>query len=178
MVWIDSERNEYKKLIPLARRQPVLMLSMQAASAAHLAEDVETSDRLRDEAMAMINAMLKQMLDTGDDVAMQQDSDGERLEALLASMLILSSHSLISAKPSEAQAHRQAARTITNVLSGREHESQARFKFLKNQLALYEIMACTTLTAAQSIQVSSEELSNEYMTLLHGITQQIGRAHV
>lgn len=100
MVWIDSDKNEYRRLVlPLAQRQPVLLLAILAISSQHLAvtqnEESSFSGYARDAAVSMISGQIRQVtgrLAAGHDLGGEIDAD--TAEWILASMLTLASYEM------------------------------------------------------------------------------------
>ncbi|KIX05816.1 uncharacterized protein Z518_03788 [Rhinocladiella mackenziei CBS 650.93] len=185
MVWIDSERNEYRRLVlPLADRQPVLLLAILAISAQHLAvtKKVESSfsARARDAAVTMISTQIRQVtgrLAAGYDLGSEIDT--ETAVWMLASMLTLASYEMAESESGAvaADSHRQAARTLVNALATTNRENSLLFNFLRNQLSIYDILACTTsfdpMSTADVILPAPDHsnlIFSEYLALLHRVT--------
>ncbi|KIW24881.1 uncharacterized protein PV07_10568 [Cladophialophora immunda] len=185
MVWIDSEKNEYRRLVlPLADQQPVLLLAILAISAQHLAVTTgkETSfpARARDAAVTMISKQIQQVtgqLAAGFDLSSQIDAD--TAVWMLASMLTLANYEMTETETGAAAAdsHRQAARTLVNALATTNRENNALFHFLRNQLSIYDILACTTIFGPLStVEVilpapdHSNLIFSEFLSLLHRVT--------
>ncbi|KAJ9630210.1 hypothetical protein H2204_008571 [Knufia peltigerae] len=183
MVWIDSERNEYRKLVlPLANRQPVLLLAILAISAQHLAvtTNIESSfsARARDAAVSMISTQIRQVtsrLAAGYDLNSEIDVD--TAVWMLASMLTLASYEMAESETgaTAADSHRQAARTLVNALATTNRESNDLFNFLRNQLSIYDILACTTsfMSTREVIRPAPSHANlifSEYLGLLHQVT--------
>lgn len=152
MVWIDSEQNEYRRLVlPLAQRQPVLLLAILAISSQHLAvtqnEESSFSGHARDAAVSMISGQIRQVtgrLAAGHDLG--SEIDAETAEWMLASMLTLASYEMAESEAggNAADSHRAAARTLVNALATTNRQNNRLFQFLRNQLSIYDILACTT----------------------------------
>ncbi|EXJ63875.1 hypothetical protein A1O7_00210 [Cladophialophora yegresii CBS 114405] len=185
MVWIDSEKNEYRRLVvPLAEQQPVLLLAILAISAQHLAvttgQETSFPARARDAAVTMISKQIQQVtgkLAAGFDLGSQIDPD--TAVWMLASMLTLANYEMSETETGAAAAdsHRQAARTLVNALATTNRETNALFNFLRNQLAIYDILACTTIFGAMStVEVilpapdHSNLIFSEFLSLLHKVT--------
>jgi hypothetical protein len=185
MVWIDSDRNEYRRLvIPLAQEQPVLLLAILAISAQHLAvtsgQETNFPARARDAAVIMISKQIRQVtgqIAAGHDLASQMDPD--TAVWMLASMLTLANYEMTETEGGAmaADSHRQAARTLVNALATTNHETNVLFNFLRNQLAIYDILACTTsfspLTTVEVIQPAPDHsnlIFSEFLGLLHRVT--------
>lgn len=185
MVWIDSERNEYRRLVlPLAAQQSVLQLAILAMSAQHLAvttgQESSFPARARDAAVSMISKQIQQVvgqLAAGFDLGSQIDPD--TAVWMLASMLTLANYEMSETETGAAAAdsHRQAARTLVNALATTNLEPNHLFNFLRNQLSIYDILACTTIFGPMStieVILPASEHSNlifsEFLSLLHRVT--------
>jgi hypothetical protein len=185
MVWIDSDKNEYRRLIlPLADRQPVLLLAILAISDQHLAVtgNVESnfSVRARDAAVEMISKHIRQVtgrLADGHDLGNEIDVDTAIW--MLASMLTLASYEMAESEAGAAAAdsHRQAARTLVNALATTNRENNDLFNFLRNQLSIYDILACTTsfnpMSTGEAIMPAPDHqdiIFSEYLAILHRVT--------
>ncbi|KAJ9607101.1 hypothetical protein H2200_008173 [Cladophialophora chaetospira] len=185
MVWIDSEKNEYRRLVvPLAGQQPVLLLAILAISAQHLAvttrQETSFPARARDAAVTMISQQIQQVtgkLAAGFDLGSQIDPD--TAVWMLASMLTLANYEMSETETGAAAAdsHRQAARTLVNALATTNRENNMLFDFLRNQLAIYDILACTTIFGPMStVEVilpapdHSNLIFSEFLSLLHRVT--------
>ena len=176
-VWLDSDANEYKKLEPLAKKQPVLHLSIQAAAAAHMQADPQSTDALCQRAVRMISETIKPMVDANRSPTRPAHQEEEQCEALLASMLILSVYALRVSNWSEARVHREAARTLVNTMALSRQESRRESFFYQNQLAIYDILACTTIAdpthvcAAVEPVLGTGEIFDQYLTLINRLTK-------
>ena len=185
MVWIDSERNEYRRLVlPLAQHQPVLLLAILAISAQHLAvtTNVESSfsARARDAAVTMISSQIRQVTSRlADGYDLGNEIDPGTAVWMLASMLTLASYEMAESKSgaTAADSHRQAARTLVNALATTNRENNDLFNFLRNQLSIYDILACTTSFDPMNtgdVILPAPEHSNlifsEYLAILHRVT--------
>lgn len=185
MVWIDSEKNEYRRMVlPLADRQPVLLLAILAISAQHLAvtskAESSFSARARDAAVTMISQQIQQVtsrLAAGYDLGSQIDPD--TAVWMLASMLTLANYEMTGSETGAvaADSHRQAARILVNALATTKRENNALFDFLRNQLSIYDILACTTSfhpLSTEEVILPAPDHSNlifsEYLSLLHRVT--------
>lgn len=185
MVWIDSDTNEYRRLVlPLAERVPVLLLAILAISAQHLAvttkSDSSFSQRARDAAVSMISKQIQQVTSRlADGYDLDSEIDPDTAVWMLASMLTLSNYEMTESETGAvaADSHRQAARTLVNALATTNRENNALFNFLRNQLAIYDILACTTsFTPMSTFEVilpapdHSNLIFSEYLSLLHRVT--------
>lgn len=185
MVWIDSEKNEYRRLVlPLADRQPVLLLAILAISAQHLAvttnQESNFSTHARDAAVTMISTQISKVtsrLAGGSDIGDEIDVD--TAVWMLASMLTLASYEMAESVSGAiaADSHRQAARTLVNALATTNRENNDLFNFLRNQLSIYDILACSTsfdpMGTGDAILPApdhSNHIFSEYLALLHRVT--------
>ncbi|KEF59935.1 uncharacterized protein A1O9_04783 [Exophiala aquamarina CBS 119918] len=185
MVWIDSEQNEYRRLVlPLAQRQPVLLLAILAVSSQHLAvtqnEESNFSGHARDAAVSMISGQIRQVtgrLAAGHDLG--SEIDAETAEWMLASMLTLASYEMAESEAggNAADSHRAAARTLVNALATTNRQNNRLFQFLRNQLSIYDILACTTSfdpTSTHDIILPEVNpatiIFSDFLYLLHDVT--------
>lgn len=185
MVWIDSDKNEYRRLVlPLAQRQPVLLLAILAISSQHLAvtqnEESSFSGYARDAAVSMISGQIRQVtgrLAAGHDLGGEIDAD--TAEWILASMLTLASYEMAESEAggNAADSHRQAARTLVNALATTNRHNNRLFRFLRNQLSIYDILACTTsFDPASRNDIILPEVNpatiifSDFLYLLHDVT--------
>lgn len=191
MVWIDSEKNEYRRLVlPLAQRQPVLLLAILAISSQHLAvtqhEESSFSGRARDAAVSLISGQIRQVtgrLAVGHDLG--SEIDAETAEWMLASMLTLASYEMTESEAggNAADSHRQAARTLVNALATTNRQNNRLFQFLRNQLSIYDILACTTSfdpTSTNDIILPEVNpatiIFSDFLYLLHDVTASSRRS--
>ncbi|RFU26383.1 hypothetical protein B7463_g9959, partial [Scytalidium lignicola] len=183
MVWLDSEKNEYRRLvIPLAEKQPVLRLSILAIAAAHLPRDSEIeadfSQSACQAAILMITQQIRFMIDKNFEVNhIHNENDERTAEGLLATMLTLSNYSLLGSALSHAQSHRHAARILVNTLTLKRASNDELFVFLRNQLSVYDILACTTLFNSEHIRHAilpdlsqGDIFFGHFLTIIHRIT--------
>ncbi|KAH6663937.1 hypothetical protein F5X68DRAFT_61056 [Plectosphaerella plurivora] len=143
MVWIDSPSNPYRVLVaPLARVIPVIGLALAAVSSQHASgrEEAALSERCRNEAVAMISAYVRSVADGGGQLL-----DREPVEWVLAAMMLLSCYEMTDSGAAAADFHRRAARSLVNTFdaAGPGRDSKL-FAFLRNQLAIHDVFACTT----------------------------------
>ncbi|PVH78382.1 hypothetical protein DL98DRAFT_550092 [Cadophora sp. DSE1049] len=183
MVWLDSEQNAYRRLVlPLAHRQPGLMLSILAISAKHLSasgdEDSNFSKSACDAAVVAITKSVQQVttrLAEGHDFT--SESDMETAEWMLASMLTLSGYEMMGSNSMNWQTHRQAARTLVNALGTRNRKDNELYTFLRNQLSILDILACTTNFdlniengAILPEITGGEVIFGEFLAVVHSVT--------
>ncbi|KAL6247417.1 hypothetical protein RBB50_005763 [Rhinocladiella similis] len=153
MVWIDSDRNEYKRLVvPLADAQRVLRHAIMAMAAAHLCDqDIDrsaVSSAAYKDAQQRITKRVRRMVQgnlNSEDLAQNPDDSDDTNEAVLASALILSNHSLSTSQLSVAQIHRRAVRVLINSILFTGPSDDELFSFLRNQAAIFDIFTCTTM---------------------------------
>lgn len=183
MVWIDSGINEYRRLImPLAEEHSLLRLAILAISAAHMRNELgleATFSHVAGEtAIVMITERVRSLTDIcGGDQHTRLEWNEEETEGILAAMLILSNHSLLGSKFSHARSHTQAARILINTLTLNGALDDEVILFLKNQLAIHDILACTTLFNFEETQDAvvpdpKEEgiLFGHFLNIVHRIT--------
>lgn len=174
MVWLDSHQNEYKLLVlPLAETQPLLTLAIQTTSAAHVADGHHVSlDGFGISTMQLLTEEIASMVSYG------QSMNDASLKSLLASTLILSNRSLLLSETGTASLHRQAARLVLQSLSVRRtSQDDDLVVFLQDQLAIYEILACTTLSNKEQIECAvmphrstKPDLFRHFLNFLHQVT--------
>jgi hypothetical protein len=143
MVWVDSPSNPYRVFVaPLALTIPVVGLALAAVSSQHASGRAEAalSERCRNEAVAMISAYVRSVADGGGRLL-----DSEPVEWVLAAMMLLSCYEMTDSGAAAADFHRRAARSLVNTFdaAGPGRDS-ALFAFLRNQLAIHDVFACTT----------------------------------
>jgi hypothetical protein len=183
MVWVDGEHNAYRSLVlPLAKQQPVLLLAILAISSKHLAatSDIESnfSKSACDAALSLITQQVQKVtskLAMGHDLG--NEIDTATAEWMLASMLTLSSYEMVVPNAVAWQSHRQAARTLVNALSTTDRRHHSLYSFLRNQLSIYDILACTTNFDASDLDgiilpdtETWNVLFGDYLTLIHQMT--------
>lgn len=180
IVWIDSEENGYRRLIvPLADSQPILKLAIVVTSAAHLSSGTTVDQNVIDlacqVAIASITEKVKHLTERGEGRNPQLEINVADIEAVLAAVLVLSNYSLIKSNLSLAQFHRQAARVITKTLASIVTVDDTTYIFLKNQLAEYDVLACTTLFELENIRNvvlpgSKFSIFGHFLRIVHAIT--------
>ncbi|OAL21353.1 hypothetical protein AYO22_08076 [Fonsecaea multimorphosa] len=181
MVWLDSEKNEYKCLvIPLAEKDTILRLAVLTISAEHMPSadylPPGFSQSTGEAAILMITERVRQMTESNT-IDPQIDVSGGITAGVLAAMLILSNHSLLKSELSHAQSHRQAARILMNSLELKRPPNDDLTIFLREQLAIYDVLACTTLFNYEHIQgailphVSQQDVPfGDFLNILHHVT--------
>lgn len=189
MVWLDSEENVYRKhVIPLAEYRPAIGFAIVAFAAQHewgacpLREDIaKIAESARDQCLQLIQTRAREMTEkVAEGVELNSQSDISDAEWMLASILIINNYENARCRLEAAEGHRQAARTIVNIFN-HSVSTQGRelFAFLRNQLAIEDIIAATTTFDRNHIKNaitpapgSDSLLFSKYLTLLHHITLQ------
>ncbi|EXJ55942.1 hypothetical protein A1O7_08873 [Cladophialophora yegresii CBS 114405] len=181
MVWLDSDQNAYKRLvIPLAEKDTVLRLAVFAISAAHMPDEDSLvpgfSKATGEAAILMITQRVRQVIQR-DPVDTETDARGGLAAEILAAILILSNQCLLQSASAHAQFHRRAARVLISSLELKQPSGDELTFFLKNQMAIYDVLACTTSFDHDHIQhaiVPSIErqdvLFRDFLHLIHRIT--------
>lgn len=188
MVWLDSEENDYRKrVIPLAEDQPAIGFAIVAFAAQHgwgaypLDDIARMAETARDKCLQLIQTRAKEMTEkVAEGIELNSQSDIADAEWMLASILIINNYENARCRLEAAEGHRQAARTIVNIFT-HSVSTQGRelFAFLRNQLAIEDIIAATTtfdenhiMNAITPAPGSDSLLFSKYLTLLHQITLQ------
>ncbi|KAM0544495.1 hypothetical protein ACHAPJ_011789 [Fusarium lateritium] len=152
MVWVDTEKNLYRDYITeLASDRPVLRLSISAAAALHWnatgnVEKVPLPESFRDEAVRGITTSVKDILENTTQLTL------ENAQWILASMMVLSCCEMIEAGAEAADWHRRAARRLVGVIKTMDWCHDRMISFLINQLAIYDVLSCTTSFDLSNIQ--------------------------
>ncbi|PNP61414.1 hypothetical protein FNYG_13897 [Fusarium nygamai] len=177
MVWIDSEKNYYRqKVLPLAQTNKAVRLAVCAVSAQHAARDFTPSsvyEKDRDQVLSLIMRGVDDMT-----AHPQLTVTADTAEWMLSSMMVLSSYELAHTGGADAaDFHRQAARALVNTLSTVDFPKSNLFRFLQNQLSMYDIFACTTILDATDVQdairpveYGDDRSFSAYLRLLHDAT--------
>ncbi|KAF5695364.1 fungal transcriptional regulatory [Fusarium denticulatum] len=177
MVWIDSEKNYYRtKVLPLAQTNEAVRLAICAVSAQHAARDFTPSsvyEKDRDHVLSMIMRGVDDMT-----AHPQLTVTADTAEWMLSSMMVLSSYELAHTGGADAaDFHRKAARALVNTLSTVDFPKSSLFSFLQNQLAMYDIFACTTILDATDVQdairpveYGDDRSFSAFLLLLHDAT--------
>lgn len=178
MVWIDSEQNEYRKIIvPLAKVQETLMLSILAVVSTHrpgtLPTKIGPPGDVSETAVLQITERLRSMARD----AMVRDC--EQHEAFIAAALILSNYALLNSELSVAWIHLNAVRVLIRTAALSTASNAKLFSFLKNQAAAFDVLACTaTFDPAKIEGVILPEIHNDnvmfglFLLTLQGITSR------
>lgn len=182
MVWLDGEQNDYRRrVLPLAKSEPGLRLAV-AAMAAHHGSSVfpdkppNFAELARDACLDFVKQAAKEMttrLTTGSGLVGGVVGG----EWMLASVLIMICFEMVRSRLEVAECHKQAARTIVEVLGPTEAGDSQLFRFLQNQLAIHDVLASTTSFDLEDVQKavtppanSETALFAEYLTSLHQVT--------
>ncbi|KAJ6442607.1 fungal transcriptional regulatory protein [Purpureocillium lavendulum] len=184
MVWFDSENNDYRsRVLPRAANTPGLRLAVAAISAHHggLTFDHETprfSEAARDACLNLIQEHVRDMtgrLTGGSELTSQ--SDIADAEWMLAAILMISTYEMANAQTGAAESHRMAARTIANVFGHNAQCCTRVFDFLRNQLAVLDVMSTSTsfdLADVENTVLPPPSMANglfvQYLTLVHQVT--------
>ncbi|KAI1089565.1 fungal-specific transcription factor domain-containing protein [Rostrohypoxylon terebratum] len=184
-VWFDSPQNGYKQLvIPLARRQSALRLAILGISAAHSSDDLEIDKSFSQlachTAMTTITSQIKILV--GRELGkfdIQAVQDAEVLPAVLATMLVLSNYSLLESDISLAKIHLQAIRVLIRTPMLNNECNGDLTSFLRNQIASYDVLTCTTLFDPEHIRNAivpgikpKPVIFNDYLNIIHDITMR------
>lgn len=185
MVWMDSEQNLYRtQVLPramdtLGLRYAIMAISSQHGPEEFSKEGTEFHKTARDACLALVQAQLKEMNGrVGDGVELATTDDIEDAEWMLASILMLACYEMARSQTEIAEGHRLAARRLIHIFQG--HPAAAKrqtFTFLKNQLAIYDVLVCTTSFDIGDIEGTilpctdgPDALFTSYLRHLHDIT--------
>ncbi|KAH6714159.1 fungal-specific transcription factor domain-containing protein [Leptodontidium sp. MPI-SDFR-AT-0119] len=185
MVWLDSEHNAYRRLVlPLAHRQPGLMLSILAISAKHISASGEMdsgfSKSACDAAVLTITESVQQVTSRlAESYDFSTERDMETAEWMLASMLTLSGYEMMGSNSMNWETHRQAARTLVNVLGTADRCDNELYTFLRNQLSILDVLACTTnfdLGVTDGVilpeTARGDVIFGEFLKTIHSVTSK------
>ncbi|TFB07364.1 hypothetical protein CCMA1212_000962 [Trichoderma ghanense] len=185
MVWVDSEENDYRRrMLPMAANAPGLRFAIAAFSLYHgpmkfPSELARYHEEARDACLDVVREQLREMnnrlnsgaeLNTRDDVA--------NAEWVLACILVIANYEMAKINAEAAESHRLAARTIVNVFGKNEACNKGLFAFLRNQLAIHDVLGSATsfdlVDVAETVlptpNSGNHVLFSEYLTFLHQIT--------
>lgn len=184
MVWVDSAENDYRRtVLPRAMNTPGLRLAVAAFASHHGASHFQSSMELfpeaaRDACLAMIHTRVQDM--TGrltDGAELDSQSDIADAEWMLACILMIACYEMSNSKSSAAEGHRLAARTLVNVFGSKDGYNSGLFSFLRNQLAIYDVLASTTSFILEDIRNTvvptagaESGLFSDYLAYLHQVT--------
>ncbi|KAJ3534243.1 hypothetical protein NM208_g7620 [Fusarium decemcellulare] len=177
MVWIDTDKNLYRDyIIPMASESPILRLAISAAAALHwnatgVSQKICLPESIRGEAILGITASVRGIVEHTAQLTLMD------AQWMLASMLVLSCCEMIEAGAEAADWHRRAARRLVGVINTMEWCSDTLISFLVNQLAIYDILSCTTSfdlsnvrEAILPVTVEGSPLFSKMLHLIHSIT--------
>lgn len=183
MVWMDSDENHYRtQVVPLAANQPAIGFAIMAFAAQHGAMtllDESVAENARDRCLHLIQTRAQNMtarLIEGDDL--DNHDDLADAEWMLASILIMCNYENARRRLQIADDHRRAARTIVNLFKCQNSISNRDlFAFLRNQLAIDDVLAATTSfdlplirNAVTPAPGSDHLLFSTYLAFLHRVT--------
>ncbi|KHN94720.1 uncharacterized protein MAM_07475 [Metarhizium album ARSEF 1941] len=190
MVWLDSEENDYRRrVLPLAMSTPALRYAVAAIAAHHGAATFSLAmprfpEAARDACLGLINRHIQDM--TGrltDGSELDTRTDIAEAEWILASILMISCYEMTNSRVAAAEGHRRAARTLVNVFTSKEASNGGLFRFLRNQLFIYDVLVSTTSFNLQDIEETvppppgtEHGLFSQYLSLLHFVTLLSRRA--
>jgi hypothetical protein len=183
MVWVDSDQNEYKRLVlPLAETQQSLKLAILAVAAAYPLDqsraDADFSQQAYEQSLRMITERLRCMArqDSPHDVTGSENT-ADSNEGVLAAAIVLANHSRLLSESSTVRVHHHAARTLVRSININGPLNPDLFLFLKNQLAINDVLRCTTVfdpdfirTAALPEDEHGNVLFSSYLEVIHKIT--------
>ncbi|KAF5658671.1 fungal transcriptional regulatory [Fusarium heterosporum] len=182
MVWADTQKNLYRdRIIEIASNRPVLRLAISAMAALHYNATghngkLPLPESFRDEAVRGIATSVKDILENTKLLTL------ENAQWILSSMMVLSCCEMIEAGAGAADWHRRAARRLVGVIKTMDWCHDQMISFLINQLAIYDILSCTTSFDLSNIQevilpVTEEEdvLFSKLLLLIHDVTLYRGR---
>lgn len=180
MVFLDSERNGYRRLIvPLAASQPILRLAILVVAAKHATFDAGVDEEFLRSAMEitvmMITQRVTQLTNQDPNTGSRYDVDAADIEAIIAAVLVLSDYWLLRSNLSIAQFHREALRTLIRALICTASADKELFCFLKDEAAAYDVLACTTLFQVDRIEnailpEAHASMFGDFLRIIHAIT--------
>lgn len=184
MVWLDSSDNPYKRLVvPSARQHHILGDAISHVSFFHEARQRGTTgNTIETSTQSMIKklaAEIGKMTNLDGFASTYSEAESSNLVSILASILVLSNSSLMESHIFVAQMHRHAARTIVRAFPAQATSQDELFKFLKEQLAIYDILASTTTFTPKDVRDAitfdehgSHAVFGQYLNVIHRITVQ------
>lgn len=180
MLWLDSDQNGYRRfIVPLAASQPILRLAILVTAAKHATFDVGVDEDLlrstSETAVIMITQRLTQLTQQDSDTEIRYDVDAADIEAIIAAVLVLSDYSLLRSNLSVAQFHREAVRTLIRTLMCTTSAKTELFRFLKDEAAGYDVLACTSLFEADRIKDAilpdaHSSMFGHFLRIVHAVT--------
>ncbi|EGX89442.1 Fungal transcriptional regulatory protein [Cordyceps militaris CM01] len=184
MVWVDSAENAYRRtVLPRVTNTPGLRLAVAAFASHHGSSRFQHAMELfpeaaRDACLGMIHTRVQDMtsrLTNG--VELDSQTDIADAEWMLACILMIACYEMSNSQASAAEGHRLAARTLVNVFGSKRGYSNGLFAFLRNQLAIYDVLVSTTSFSIEDIRNtimptpgSENVLFADYLTHLHQVT--------
>lgn len=184
MVWVDSAENDYRRMmLPRAMNTPGLKLAVAAFASHHGSSRFQHAMKLfpeaaRDACLGMIHTRVQDM--TGrltEGAELDSQTDIVDAEWMLACILMIACYEMSNSRLSEAEGHRLAARTLVNVFGSKKGSNNGLFAFLRNQLAIYDVLVSTTSFSTEDIRYtvlptpgSGNVLFADYLTYLHQVT--------
>jgi hypothetical protein len=189
MVWLDSDKNEYRRLVlPLAKDHLVLQLAISAISAAHMPVEphygFEFSQKAYEAAIISITEQVREMNSGSQGQSHDKivDERNSYIDGVLAAMLLLTNQSLLGYELSHVRLHRQATRILIHSLPESRLQKDELCAFLKNQASYFDIMTCTTAFDPESIHniIAPEfgmggALFAHFLTVVHRVTTLSGQ---
>lgn len=181
MVWLETETNEYRRLIlPLAKNHLILRFAVCAISAAHVPQEPDYGSQFSratcEAAITKITEQVRRMTTCAND-GLMLDEKNRSVEGTLAAMLMLANQSLFGSDLSRARSHRQAARILLDTLLLKKPSTDELVVFLRNQMALCDVLACTTLFNADHMEsVTMPDIGcggvihGHFLTIVHELT--------
>ncbi|OAQ62823.1 Zn(2)-C6 fungal-type DNA-binding domain-containing protein [Pochonia chlamydosporia 170] len=190
MVWFDSEENDYRRrVLPLATSTPAVKYAVAAIAAHHGGRTFSLDmprfpEAARDACLGLINRHIQNMTcRMTDGSELNTRTDIAEAEWILASILMISCYEMSNSQVAAAEGHRRAARTLVNVFTTKEASNRGLFRFLRNQLSIYDVLASTTSFNLQDIEDTvlpppgtEHGLFSHYLSLLHFVTLLSRRA--
>lgn len=196
MVWIDSEENDYRRrMLPMAANAPGLRFAIAAFSLYHgyngpmkfPSELARYHEEARDACLEILQRQLREInsrLISGSELNTR--ADVANAEWMLACILVIANYEMAKNHSEAAERHRLAARTIVNVFGQNEACTKGLFAFLRNQLAIHEVLGSATsfdlIDVAETVLPTPNSgdhvLFSEYLSFLHQITLASRRSMV
>ncbi|KAM0264510.1 hypothetical protein ACHAQJ_000701 [Trichoderma viride] len=196
MVWIDSDDNDYRRrMLPMAANAPGLRFAIAAFSLYHgyhgatkfPTELARYHEEARDACLEVLQRQVREMngrLTSGSELNTR--ADVANAEWMLACVLVIANYEMAKNHSEAAEGHRLAARRIVNVFGQNEACTKGLFAFLRNQLAIHEVLGSATSfdltdvaeTVLPTPNSGSHVLFSEYLSFLHKITLASRRSMV
>ncbi|KAJ6785895.1 hypothetical protein PWT90_07921 [Aphanocladium album] len=184
MVWVDSAENDYRRtVLPRVMNTPGLRLAVAAFASHHGSSRFQHAMELfpeaaRDACLSMIHTRVHDMTSRVTDGAeLDSKTDIADAEWMLACILMIACYEMSNSQSSAAEGHRLAARTLVNVFGTKQGYNNGLFAFLRNQLAIYDVLVSTTSFSLEDIRNtimptpgSKNVLFSDYLTYLHQVT--------